>query len=641
MIERISGKVHSYFDMEMIDSIQTILKPDASNGFSFLDHHFARLMLRLSRNESKELYLAAALVCKMNREGHICFDLSELENHEFLQENFGDSWRSLTLPSPDQVEKIITAAHVLGAPGDLKPLILDKKKRLYLYRYWEYQEKLSSAIKNRLTSNQPFPDEEAISNIKERLKSYFPADSNQETDWQKIAALVAMLRRFCVITGGPGSGKTYTVARILALLIEFLSSTHELRIALAAPTGKAAVRLQDAVKKAKQDLVCPGEILQSIPEEASTLHRLLGYIPHSPYFRYNAENQLEIDLVVVDEASMIDLALMSKLMQALPAQSRIILLGDSNQLASVEAGAVLGDICNTGHGLEYSQDFIDEIKSIGGEDMSVDSTPREAPAVVHSIATLRRSYRFEKQKGIGALSHAVNIGDGDRALDILKSAEFPEVIWHPLADEDLSNLVLHHVENQSATGDPFEVFERFGRSQILCALREGPQGTRAINATIEKIVRRKFRIGQSGSWFPGQPVLITKNDYSLSLFNGDLGVVLADAEEEDKLKTYFPGPDDKLRSVRPFRLPEHETAYALTVHKSQGSEFQEVHFLMPNRDSPLLSRELIYTAITRATNRVEVWANEPVFLEAVGRRIHRSSGLRDSLWLSGMINPNQ
>jgi exodeoxyribonuclease V alpha subunit len=249
--------------------------------------------------------------------------------------------------------KRLRESKVVGAPGQYKPLILDEGSRLYLFRYWDYQEKLLDLIRRRVSEDGQAVNATALKKGLERL---FPGSHGGEIDWQKVAALTALMKRFCVISGGPGTGKTTTVAKILALLLE-QGNSEKVRIALAAPTGKAAARLQETIKLAKEKLHCADTIKGAIPEEASTIHRLLGSIPGSPYFRHNGQDPLLVDVVVVDEASMVDMALMSKLVQALPSQSRLVLLGDKDQLASVEAGAVLGDICDTGQVHNFSNLF--------------------------------------------------------------------------------------------------------------------------------------------------------------------------------------------------------------------------------------------------------------------------------------------
>lgn len=599
-----------------------------SEAISYLDLHFARLMLRLSDRKAAELFLAAALVSSQTREGHICLDLTELQDDAFLSEKFGEDMEHLKIPSPPEMVAALKSCSVVGQPGAFRPLILDEKNRLYLNRYWEYQEKLTQFIKSRVAStgrNELRPE------LRKRLNAYFPEETVGEINWQKIAAVTALMKKFCVITGGPGTGKTYTVAKILALLLEPFGAPDKCRITLSAPTGKAAVRLQDSIKNVIHSLDCPESVKAAIPREAATIHRVLGYKSHSPYFYHNAQNRLEVDIMIVDEASMVDLALMSKLVQALPDEAKLILLGDNNQLASVEAGAVLGDICDTGQMHHFSGEFAQTLETVNRKTLPMSNESETESGIRDCIVQLHKSYRFESQKGIGALSRAVNAGDGAGALEILTGAGFTDVEWHSLGSGNIMEKILAGFHNYTDTVDPETIFARFENFRILCAVRQGPYGVNTVNSEIERYVKRRLKIPQSEVWYATQPILITQNDYSLQLFNGDIGIILPDTEAGELL-AHFRSGDGSIRKIRPFRLPEHETAYAMTVHKSQGSEFQNVLLLLPNKDARILTRELIYTAITRAIEKVEIWGDQAIFRTAVARRIRRTSGLHDALW---------
>lgn len=631
----------------MVNTIEQILH--SSESISYLDLHFARLMLRLAGFSSDAipqrddiaaaaLFLAAALVSSQTQQGHICFDLTELEDEQFLLEKFGPDWQKITIPSLQAIVSILKECSIVGEPGDFQPLILDSQNRLYLNRYWGYQEQLSQFIKNRTKLTNKIKD---LPKLQESLSKYFAGANPQEFDWQKIAAVVAMLKKFCVITGGPGTGKTHTVAKIIALLLEQSPTPQELHIALAAPTGKAAVRLQDSINRVKATLDCADDIKAAIPEEASTVHRLLGYISHSPYFRYNRNHRLEVDIMIVDEASMVDLALLAKLVEALPDDARLILLGDNNQLASVEAGAVLGDICDTGRLHHFSKDLAQTIESTSGESLPNPARPETPSGIQDCIIQLQKSYRFESQKGIGALSQAVNSGNAERALEILHGSGFDDVEWHSPDSMNIIQNILQGFRGYTENQDVSAIFSRFEKFRILCAVRQGPYGVNTINDEIEKFIKRQLKIKTGEIWYATQPVLITENDYSLQLFNGDVGIIMPDAETGD-LMAFFPTgerlhkPSEvwnrSFRKLRPFRLPQHETAYAMTVHKSQGSEFENVLLVLPDKDSPILTRELLYTGISRAIKKVAIWSNETIFSIAVSRRIKRASGLRDALW---------
>jgi len=593
-----------------------------------LDVHFAGLMTRLSGTGSEALFLAAALASHYQGLGHVCFDLSGLAGKALLE---GEP-DSPVCPPLERWSQGLEKEGVVGRPGEYKPLILHGP-RLYLYRYWEYEKKLIDFLKER-TAAAAFPADE--SSLRAGLARLFPSPDPGETDWQKVAALASAWKRFCVIFGGPGTGKTFAVAKILALLLE-QNNPGPLRMALAAPTGKAAARLQEALINARERLDCPDPVKAALPLEAFTLHRLLKPIPESPYFRYDSKNPLPFEVVIIDEASMVDLALLSKLVQALPPQSKLILLGDRDQLASVEAGAVLGDICGLEKKHGFSRDFRDAYQRITGERLEVGAEEDSGTGMRDVIIPLKKSYRFGSSSGIGALSRAVNEGDGAGAYDLLRDPNAADIRWRDLPRPETLGAAMKDLAVSGFSGyfQPIragKIFDLFGRFRILCALREGPYGVRALNRLMEQLLRQEGLIRQVGRWYPGRPVMVTKNDYPLRLFNGDMGITLPDPDGNQALRVFFPSPDGGVRKFPPLRLPEHETVYALTVHKSQGSEFDRILLILPDRDAPVLTRELIYTGITRAREQVEIWGKETTFCRAVSRRIQRSSGLREALW---------
>ncbi len=598
--------------------------------FSNLDLHFAEFMQRLDGREIAEIYLAAALVSHFNRLGHICLDLNNVAGKHLFAEGEG---RSLLCPSLAGWLEQLRDSPVIGKPGEFKPLILDENSKLYLFRYWEYQEKLAILIKDRSHHDEKTVDIEAV---KKSLDQYFPPTNDNEIDWQRIAAFIALGKIFCVISGGPGTGKTTTIAKIMAFLQE-QNQSNPLRIALASPTGKAAARLQEAIKTTKSSLNCSKHIKELIPEETATLHRLLGTIPGSPYFRYNAKNPLRVDVMIVDEASMVDLALMSKLVQALQPKCRLILVGDKDQLASVEAGAVLGDICDTGNPHGYSLQLLQQIEAITA--IQLDHPNEEQPdnQIQDCIVQLNKSYRFGKDSGIGAVSQAVNRGDGEQALQFLQHGNYTDANWIHLPPVNrlaptMRNEIIEGFKSYLKSQDPISTFHNFDRFRILCALREGPFGVKTVNMIVENILKAERLINPQQTWYPGRPIMITRNDYQLNLFNGDVGIALRDSESNNDIRVFFIGADNIIRKFHPLRLPAHETVFAMTVHKSQGSEFDHVLLLLTDRDSPVLTRELIYTGITRAREKVAVWGTEQIFKTAVSRCIERTSGLRDALW---------
>jgi exodeoxyribonuclease V alpha subunit len=513
---------------------------------------------------------------------------------------------------------------VVGAPGEFKPLILDDANRLYLHRYWRYEEELSEAL---LSRSAPAVFDHA--RLKAGLARLFPGSDPQVTDWQQIAALAAVTRRFCVISGGPGTGKTSTVVKVLALLLEQMAQ-GDCRIALAAPTGKAAARLKESILGG---ISHAEEVRELIPEDVFTIHRLLGYLKGSCSFRHNRDNPLPYDLVIVDEASMVSLPLMAKLVDALRQDTRLILLGDRDQLASVEAGAVLGDICNSGALLGFSPEFVQLARELTGHELQ---TQHSAGALGDAVVQLQKSYRFSAASGIGRVGTLVNDGQGAAALAAFLDEGFPDLTLSTTAPaselaEVLAERILSGYGAYLEQDSPAEAFATFGEFRILCAMRTGPYGVEALNRLVEERLSRAGLIKPGGRWYAGQPVMITRNDYNLGLFNGDIGLILPDPDSGGELRAFFPGGSG-MRRVLPLRLPEHESAFAMTVHKSQGSEFDRVLLVLPDRDAPLLTRELIYTALTRAKKSVEMMATNDLFITAVSRRIERRSGLRDRLW---------
>ncbi len=594
---------------------------------SDLDLHFARLLGRLAKEPSWELLLAACLVSRWTGNGHVCIDLQHLAGHTVLESE------DLIAPELDIWLKALTASPMVGQAGDYLPLILDAKGRLYLYRYWDYERRLAQDLSARAQSAPEF----SPSRLVQGLKRLF-ANNGDSVDWQKVAAATAVIQGLCVISGGPGTGKTTTVTRILALLLE--QSERPPRIGLAAPTGKAATRMEEAIRQAKQTLDVSEALLQLIPEEASTLHRLLGARPDSGYFRHDKNNPLALDVLVVDEASMVDLALMAKLVEALPPQARLILLGDKDQLASVEAGAVLGDICGGAPG--FSAAFRTRLDALSGERIppsGVSTSP-----LADCVVVLKHSYRFGSDSGIGRLARTVNRGQGRLARELLQRGTYPDIAWQSVdnagefsqrAAADLAQGFAPYLELVQARATAQEVLEAFNRFRVLCAYRRGPSGIETLNRLIESILQSQRLLNPRQTWYAGRPVMITRNDYNLRLFNGEVGITLPNPEEGyGRLRVFFQDADGSLRSFPPARLPEHQTVYAMTVHKSQGSEFDRVLMVLPFVASANLTRELLYTGITRARQAVSIWGNEQVLETAAGRGLWRSSGLRDALWES-------
>ncbi|MBU5635179.1 exodeoxyribonuclease V subunit alpha [Geomonas sp. Red69] len=586
-----------------------------------IDRQFAAFICRLAGSRDQHLEAAAALLSRGVTAGDVCLDLDTA-----LEDGRAAGFR---LESAATWCDRLKASPAVGAPGEFKPLILDPTGRLYLQRYWRYENELAEAILNR-GEPAPFDREQ----LRQGLARLFPPTQG-ETDWQRLAALAAVTRRFCVISGGPGTGKTTTVVKVLSLLLEQAQTAgagSTLRIALAAPTGKAAARLKESISGGV-DKADPA-VRELIPEEVFTLHRLLGYLKGSSGFRHNSDNPLPYDVVIVDEASMVSLPLMAKLVCALRQDTRLILLGDRDQLASVEAGAVLGDMCDTGGAHGFSPEFAELAADVAGD--AVEVQPGLGP-LGDAVVLLQKSYRFSSAGGIGRVAALVNAGDAQGALAASIDPALADVSLASLPPtaglaEALAKRITDGYRAYLAEETPEEAFEQFSRFRILCAMRSGPYGVEAINQLVRQRLAQAGLIHPHGRWYAGEPVMITRNDYNLGLFNGDVGLILPDAENGGELRAFFPSGSGGMRKVLPLRLPEYECAFAMTVHKSQGSEFEKVLLVLPDRDNPVLTRELLYTAITRAKKSVEVLATNDLFLTTVERRVVRRSGLRGRLW---------
>lgn len=588
-----------------------------------IDWVFARTIQRLGGCDDPWVATAAALASRVAADGHVCLNLADPVLP--LSADIGTESAEVHLPAPDEWRRRLLACRAVGAPGEFCPLILDGR-RLYLHRYWRCEQEVARSILERCSQPDLFAEQDPEVTAASAHIFQDPASD------QANAARVAVTSRFSVISGGPGTGKTYTVAKII-LLLQALYPGKALNIFLAAPTGKAAARLQAAV-----DALLEKEGRQNTTpavQSAQTLHRLLGYSPAAGKFRYHAEHPLPADAVIVDEASMIDLVMMRQLIQAVQTTSRLILVGDKDQLASVEAGAVLGDIC---HGIHPSAArHHPDSANQAGEEKDTDSGPLRP-----HIAVLERSYRFDAQGGIGALGRAINTGDSQKVMALLGDTHMPSIEFRPLADwapctKRREDEIMAAIGPLFDCRDPSAAFNCLNRFKILCAVRKGPFGVEAMNRWIEQIMRRAGRISSSSGlqsdWYAGRPVMVTRNDYFHGLFNGDLGIAMKRADgSHDDVQVVFSGPDGGFKTLMPQQLPEHQTVYAMTIHKSQGSEFERVMIVLPEEDHRLLTRELIYTAVTRARRAIVIWAHPEVLARAVERPIRRASGLREMLW---------
>ncbi|PCS23639.1 exodeoxyribonuclease V subunit alpha [Candidatus Enterovibrio escicola] len=627
----------------------------------------------------------AALVSYELGKGNVCIDLSSLDVARLFDLPASDSARVVELLKPQNAIDMFLRVSVVGNGDTASPLVLDGT-RLYLHRYWCAERCVANEIKKRAVLIKVACDPKSIlddlfapdiADLKihyadwesdvnlshvdrqQKLVDYLDITSPEQVDfgalvallkinvnmseylalipdsmrlnWQKVAAAVALCYRFSVISGGPGTGKTTTVAKLLAALIFSSDKPTDLEIKLVAPTGKAANRLAKSISQALVNLPVSQSLREKIPIQASTIHSLLGVIMNRVKFRHYEGNRLHLDILVVDEASMVDLPLMARLLSALPDHARVILLGDRDQLASVEAGAVLGDICINAKNI-YSATCAEQLSALTGFSLACFNANQP---VTDSVCLLKKSYRFHTKSGVGQLAFAINAGDSRRLQQIFAQG-YDDIAFHEM-DSDVYTAAVHQaVEgyreylNALSMGETMSaVLHKFSAVRLLCALSEGQFGVAGFNREIENalVKERLIILGKEKSYL-GRPVMVTQNDHGLGLYNGDIGIVV---KQEDSLRVVFEMPNGRLKTFLPSRLPEHKTAYAITIHKSQGSEFSHIILVLPPMPTPVMTRELVYTGVTRAIEMLDIYATCSSLEIAVRRKTHRFSGLAEAL----------
>lgn len=667
-----------------------------SGWLRLLDLQFARFLYDEKPDVSGLCLLAAALASHQLGRGHVCLDLAAALNtpEETLNLPPDDT---LIIGAADEAPPMMPAdvlkqvsladweasfhADIVSDGHSPKPLVYAGGK-LYLYRYWRYEQLVAKGVEARLKAAEgqpPCPPE----NVRGLLDVLFgPATSGPKPDWQRMACALAARQHFAIITGGPGTGKTTTVVRLLVMLqalhmqspIPGEPGRQPLRIRLAAPTGKAAARLTESIVGKIGEL--PWERLggvalaQSIPTQVVTLHSLLGSRPNVRKRTYHADNPLPLDVLVVDEASMVSLSDMADLITALPSTARLVLIGDKDQLSSVEAGSVLGELCQRAAGGHYLPEVATWLSKATGQDLPVDKQDIRGRKLDQAVAMLRFSHRFDGNSGIGRLALSVNEGAADAVVSLLQHPpadlaslrlDAPEgEVWTRLIVDGTGSAAdrnsgkegkrqgySHYLERVAAepdSDDP-DVFDAWAadvlrahrRAQVLCVLRNGPWGVAGLNLSIARVLYGRGLIAATAGWYAGRPVMVTRNNKALKLTNGDIGVVLpypSGVGAARSLRVAF--HDEKEGSVRwfaPNRLDDVETVYALTVHKSQGSEFNHALLVLPPKQTPVLTRELLYTGITRASHWFTLVnpGGEKLLRNAVEQRVYRSSGLGDLL----------
>ena len=622
-----------------------VLAPFVEAGiFREADVQVAGAVARTVPGTSDEALLATALCVRALQLGHVCVAIMEVagtvaiesqDDRPGADDATEPTATSDDLPWPDPTswaEALRSSDAVTvrdpdsgDAPGSvdkgvIRPLVFDGE-RVYLERYWRYERQVGDLLltqSNRL-SNEPAAhsdpaeaDEAAIDAV---LDQFFGPDNSDQPDLQRLAARVALTRRLTVLAGGPGTGKTHTVARLLAALHQLaLNDDRSLQVALAAPTGKAAARMTEAVHQAVADANMPEASTQALlANEAGTIHRLLGY-RDGISFRHDRTNPLPHDVVVVDETSMVALPLMARLLDALRPDARVVLVGDPFQLSSVEAGAVLGDVV--------------------GPATDLDATP-DGP-LADSIVVLQQVHRFAVDSAIAALADAVRAGDADRAIEVLTDSGSDDVQWVNPTDRaalgQLRRMVVSgaaDVARAAREGEAGHALDRAVDLKVLCGTRFGPLGSYAWRDYLERQLPKHVQgLSTDRRYYIGCPVIITRNDYLTGVFNGDTGIVIQD---DDRTVVAMPGPNG-IRLLLPSQLAAVETWWAMTIHKSQGSEFAHTVVSLPDARSRVLTRELLYTGITRGKEKVTVLATEAALRRAIDNPVARASGLRARLW---------
>ncbi|WP_144206665.1 exodeoxyribonuclease V subunit alpha [Shewanella donghaensis] len=651
-----------------------------------LDRHFALEMAssQLAQVDTTDdadnefLLLICALLSQQLSSQHSCLVIDNIDlNNPFCEQ---ESHCQLTM-THQQLSVAIEALACVGQPDENQPLIVEHN-RLYLNKYYHFETQVAARL-NQLAQvnltvdtatlpqylNDLFDEKTDVNNTSNAISQ------STSINWQKVATATALTKALAVITGGPGTGKTTTVTKLLLLLL----TQSALTIRLVAPTGKAAARLSESIKASKARLVKQVEAtgkqelidaLSKIPEEAATLHRLLGVIPNSHLFRHHKDNPLRLDLLVVDEASMVDLPMMHKLLSALPQKARLILLGDQDQLASVEAGAVLADICAglkvtdiqsqlpssmataSPWRMRYSAQQALLLQQLTQQDTG--QFTHNNPMLGDNLCMLMHSHRFKGDGGIGLLANAVNYVDikgirrewrhghqeltwiehqaDNQSLALLQAAvaAYAEYLQKVLDNQ------YAYSEQLTAVNNAEDIINTFNKFRILCAMRSGEFGVDGMNLAITNVLKQNQWIKPTQEFYLGRPIIIQSNDYNLGLFNGDIGLILQDEHKPERLMAYFVKADGSLLKVQPARLPNHDSCFAMTVHKSQGSEFEKVAFVLPQKPSnaqwQLLTKELVYTAITRAKEHFICLGTPYVFERASKQVTSRASGLALRLW---------
>ncbi|KGK00009.1 exodeoxyribonuclease V subunit alpha [Pseudoalteromonas sp. ND6B] len=604
-----------------------------------------------TEHDHDELFYIILMLCLSQQSQHSCLTLTEVDwtnPFNLRQSDFtkleGTVPDTLTPFSDDfTTEAAINYLHAHHSVGDHKPLQLFNQ-RLYFSRLAGYEQTLAQRL--LAMSERQLNIDDAV--LTELLTRYFPDNPTLDIDWQKVACAIAATKGFSVITGGPGTGKTTTVTKLLAIL-QSLYQAAPLSIKLVAPTGKAAARLTESILGAKNKLTeIPADINALIPQSAQTIHRLLGVKPFTNKFRHDKSNPLHVDVLIIDEASMVDLSLMAKLIEALPVHARLILLGDKDQLASVDTGSVMSDLCQglvLGQTPQYSKARCEQLNKVcfNGAAKLGAQTQSEFK-LADCIAFLQHSYRFDAKSGIGQLALAVNTNNRG-ILNYVEQQSSEGHFSDIILDYDFVSIPIEKLVNSAAShyanfltliaqgASVAQVHAAFASYQLLAAVREGDYGVNSLNQRIERVLQQQglISVNPNQRHYIGMPIMVSQNDYQLKLFNGDIGILMPD--DSGQLKAVFIDEQGNERAFSPARLPAHDKVYVMTIHKSQGSEFSYTAMVLPplKQASIGINRQLVYTGITRAKQTFELVADKKVLQLAMGKSVSRASGLYERL----------
>ena len=704
-----------------VDNIYTSFQHAAKylHGLVAVDYFFAKELIQcisfessyeandaditISQKQQQWFHLLIALSASL-RDGHSCLPLSEVAGKRlFIDSNNSNDLATQGFLFTDLTTITELMAELplanLNSKGDYQPQpIVLSHERLYLRRYYQFEEELKQVVRSRRSIAGPFLDSDVChseiadeghneahneerndtGNIKNIIATLFPdltAQSNlqandiqtSEIDWQAVAVANAINKDFAIIAGGPGTGKTYTVTKLLAALLMLAKaksgdSFMVPKISLVAPTGKAAQRLSESITNAVKAFrgSIDDQILDLIPESAKTIHRLLGVIPEHVNFRHHQENKLDIDILLIDEVSMVDLPMMTRIFRALPTRTKVILLGDADQLPSVTVGSVLADFAPRPHvGFSaLNHQYLSQVTGYQSltKDDSANTTNTTNTSNSHynhynrysasdCVTFLLKSRRFDGEGGIGIIANFVINGQYQESWQLLKQNEMLEsssqneslaknkqlTLLSGNIETWLTPLVEQYYVPLSQCKKVEQAFALLAKFRILSSTRKGPQGVESLNALVIDILRNKGVIGfnrfeSNNPLYAAQPIMINENDYRLGVYNGDIGVLWRNSEGH--LMAVFEDATGGYNWILPSRLPKFETVYAMTIHKTQGSEFEHVAMVLPEqKDNRLLSRELLYTGITRAKQHLSIASSQSVWQSGVSQQVSRFSGL--------------